>query len=339
MKNVLIIGGGQMGKIIAKDLSNDYYVQVADRNPNVADIVFDVAQANKVEIKELFDKFDLIIGALPSKLGFKPLLHAVENGSDYVDLSFMENDPSGLFDVARKNKSIVFHDCGLSPGLSNLIAGKLNATYNPTYITIMVGGISQDPNTPYGHINTWCVEDLQEEYTRPARFILNGKERLVSPLNSRFWSKHRFDNIDELEGFMSDGLRSLLKLKGPDVLSEITLRHKGHLTSVRKLIGNNTFVKMIKEKCPTKKDMVVMRIECDDATITMIDKQQDDITAMARTTAYSCSAFAQLILEKQWTKSAVWAPESIGAINKQCYNSIIKKLSRHDIVFDCKENK
>lgn len=341
-KKVLVLGGGKMGQVIARDLSRTYQVKIADINEAVCDISLDISSANKIEIKDLFNNFDLIIGALPSQLGHRPLKHAAENGNNYVDLSFSAQSPDYLDSIARKSGSIILHDCGLSPGLSNLIAGNLNRIYKPSFITIMVGGISQNPDAMYGHVNTWCPKDLREEYTRPARFILDGKEKYLNPLDSRFWSKHKFDEIGELEGFISDGLRSLLKLKGPDTISEITLRRKGHLKQVRKLIGENKFVKEIEEKCSKGKDTVILQVECDNATVTMVDKQKDKISSMARTTAYSCSAFAKLILKDKWKNTGVYAPEDISTVwpvaYHDCYHFIVQELLKHNIVIKEKIN-
>jgi lysine 6-dehydrogenase len=335
-KKVLILGGGKMGQIIASELSRAYQTKVADINQDICDIRFDISSTDKTEIKKLFNKFDLVVGALPSHLGYKPLCCAAENGSAYVDLSFTADDPAQLHNTAIKNGSMILHDCGLSPGLSNLVAGRLNRIYKPSYITIMVGGISQDPGAPYGHVNTWCPEDLREEYTRPARFILDGKERYINPLDSRFWSKHSFDNIGELEGFISDGLRSLLKLKGPNTVSEITLRRKGHLKKVRKLIGEDKFIKEIKQRCNSGKDAVILQVDCDGATVTMLDIQKDHISSMARTTAYSCAAFAKLILKEKWKHCGVFAPEDISQLSSVSYcdhyQFIINELFKHGIV-------
>ena len=268
----------------------------------------------------------------------QPLKYAAENGSSYVDLSFTASDPSYLSNIAHKNGSVIFHDCGLSPGLSNLIAGRLNHIYRPSYITIMVGGISQNPNAPYGHVNTWCPKDLREEYTRPARFILGGKQKHLNPLDSRFWSKHNFNGIGELEGFISDGLRSLLTLEGPTTISEITLRRKGHLKQARRLIGENKFVEEIEQKCSIGKDAVVLQVECDNAIVTMIDTQENKISSMARTTAYSCAAFAKLILSGTWKRAGVFAPEDIAQAQPVAYRDhykfIIKELLKHNIVLN-----
>lgn len=335
-KKVLVLGGGQMGSVIAQDLSECYETKIADINPDLCDIQFDISSANKIQIKDLFNNFDLIIGALPSHLGYTPLKYAVENGNNYVDLSFSKRNPKNLDQIAKNNKSIVFHDCGLSPGLSNLIAGRFNLLFEPKEITIMVGGISKESDAPYGHVNTWCVNDLLEEYIRPARFIESRYILVTDPLDEEKWIESEFKDIGKLEGFLSDGLRTLLDMKGPETIKEYTLRRPGHLASIKKLINDNIFIEEIEEKCCHGDDIVILHVDCEYRSATMRDEAKNGLSSMARTTAFSCVIFAKLILEDIWRIPGVYAPEDIGSSKMyfKCFNYIVSELEKKDIIVE-----
>ena len=59
-KKVLVLGGGQMGSVIAQYLSGHYETKIADINPDLCDIQFDISSANKIEIKETIETNNLI---------------------------------------------------------------------------------------------------------------------------------------------------------------------------------------------------------------------------------------------------------------------------------------
>lgn len=322
-----------MGKVIAQDLSKNYETKIADINKDVCDIPIDILNQPLSELKAVFKPFDLIVGALPSKLGFKPARIAAELGINYIDLSFSKESPSQLHEEAKKTESIIFYDCGLSPGLSNLIAGRFNQISQPTEVCIMVGGISQDKEAPYGHVNTWCPEDLKEEYIRPARFIENWQIQQRDPLSEKDWIWIDFEPIGRLQGFLSDGLRSLLDLKGPQTIKEYTIRRPNHLSEVKKLIESNQFVQEIKEKCNKGKDVVLLQVECDQMCAKLHHEAQEGLSAMARTTAYSCALFARLQLEEIWDKPGSYSPEQIGQ-SKIHFDYIVSKLKEKNICIE-----
>ena len=65
----------------------------------------------------------------------------------------------------------------MKPGLTTLWVGRLLHLNNNKLdrVEMAVGGVSASPFNPYGYAVTWSLDDLQEEYIRPARFICGGK--------------------------------------------------------------------------------------------------------------------------------------------------------------------
>src|SRR5204863_4935990 len=97
-------------------------------------------------------------GELPARLGFAAAQAAVKAKRHYVDLSYYIEDAAQLHGAALAAGVAIVPDCGLAPGLSNLIAGRALATRKPKEIDIQVGGFAADPKTPSASVITWPPE-------------------------------------------------------------------------------------------------------------------------------------------------------------------------------------
>ena len=155
-----------------------------------------------------------------------------------------------------------------------------------------------------------------EEYTRPARFVLNGK--IITKPAMTDIEEITFDNVGVLEAFNSDGLRSLLDMPIPNMV-EKTLRYPGHIQKIIDLKDNgffapekinNTVKFLINDWTPEEGDydQTIMRLEFagikdgkkTTETFDLIDyfDKQKNISSMARTTGYTCAAVANIILSE-----------------------------------------
>ena len=130
MKNkVLVLGGGRIGAAIAKNLSTDHQVTLADLNIKHLSHLNNhchLIQANACDdnnLAELVQPFDLVVGALPSLIGFDRLQALIELAKPVVDISFFAEDALALNDLAQTNGVRALVDFGLAPGISNLYAG------------------------------------------------------------------------------------------------------------------------------------------------------------------------------------------------------------------------
>ena len=91
-----------------------------------------------------------------------------------------------------------------------------------------VGGLPKNPILPYNYKAPFSPIDVVEEYTRPARIMKNSKV-IIKPALTDIEQKY-YSNTGMLEGFNTDGLRSILiTMKHIPNMVEKTLRFPGTL--------------------------------------------------------------------------------------------------------------
>lgn len=134
---ILVLGGGAQGSVIASDLAETLTharVTVADIRrpplpalPNLEWIEAD--GSDSAALAPLMNGYDLVVGALPSWLGFGAMRAAIEARRPIVDVSFSAESPLALDADARRAGVAVVPDCGLAPGLSHLLVGRAIAEH------------------------------------------------------------------------------------------------------------------------------------------------------------------------------------------------------------------
>jgi len=307
---ILVLGGGQQGRVIAADLARSLpsvEIHVADvRAPslpallNLRWIEADLADASATA--RLLAQHDFGVGALPSHLGYGAMRAAIEARRTLVDVSFCEQNALALDAEAKAAGIAILPDCGLAPGLSHLAVGRVAAAGTPDDVTIMVGGVAEDATRPYGYVVTWSLDDLLQEYLRPARVVMEGRPTTVPVFSGM--ERVTVDGVGEMEAFFSDGLRTLIEtLPGVQTMGEKTLRWPGHATAVRPLVAAGRMVEEFRARCvsdpPLDLVALVVRVRrgARERTMTLVDRYdpRTGLTAMARTTALTTSAVAQLV--------------------------------------------
>ncbi len=350
------------GRVVVRDLSHSgesLSVIDIDKNnlallniPGIQKIQFDIIDQKK--LISLMSKFDLIIGALPAKFGFYAWQCAVEAGVDIVDMSYASDDPFLLDRQAKIAGIRIVPDAGYAPGLSNILVGEATRQYkNISYLKIMVGGIPQKPSPPFNYRITWSPEDLVEEYTRPARIYKNCRIVTVPALTGieEFYIK----GIGRLESFYTDGLRTLLKTMSKiKNMEEKTIRYCGHAAVFKNLIAcgffSNAPIRLNNTEIPCREftlrylehelskgsehDLTILIIQLKGQgqikTYQIIDfyDRKNQITSMARMTAYTCAVIARCI--KNYPEYGVIPPEYLGMIPGLC-NYIKSELKNRGI--------
>jgi saccharopine dehydrogenase-like NADP-dependent oxidoreductase len=253
MTKAIVLGGGMVGSVIARDLAREpgWQVTVADVRAPVlerlkASFGLGTAQADLADpaaVRRLAGEFDVVVGALSSTLGLQTLRAVIEAGKPYCDISFMAEDATSLSSLAEKAGVTAVVDCGVAPGLSNLMVGWGASQLDPCQrVDIYVGGLPVVRRWPYHYQAGFAPADVIEEYTRPARLVEHGKivtkEALTEP------ELLDFDGVGTLEAFNTDGLRSLLAtLPGVPEMREKTLRYPGHIELMRVLRHTGLFSK------------------------------------------------------------------------------------------------
>ena len=350
-KNIIVLGAGLVGSTIAKDLSKNHQVTSVDVDKNALDksaafpeikcIQEDLSQAKN--IKSLVSGYDLVIGAVPGFMGYQTMKAVIEAGKNMVDISFMPEDFMLLNGLAQKNKVCVVADCGVAPGMGNIILGHHNQQITVNSYECLVGGLPVIREWPYEYKAVFSPIDVIEEYTRPARYIQNyelvEKEALSDP------ELIHFEGIGTLESWNSDGLRSLMQtMKNVPNMIEKTLRYPGCIEYLRVLRESGFFsynpvevngvkvrpidvtAKLLFPKWqlkPGEEDFTIMRIVIKGVengtektfTYHLLDKydRETQTISMARTTGYTCTSVANLVLDGTFNTPGVNAPEAVGA--------------------------
>lgn len=334
MTRILVLGGGHQGQTVAADLRAalpSARIEVADVRAGAGTIQADLS--DRATLVRLMAGCDLAVGALPSRFGFGAMAAAIEAGRNLVDLSFCPEDALSLDAEARRAGVTIIPDCGLAPGLSNLLVGRALAAGPLDRVRIRVGGFAQDPARPYGYVVTWSVDDLLEEYTRPARIVADGEIVEVPALSGL--EIVDVPGVGRLESFFTDGLRTLMTLGVRD-MDEMTLRWPGHVDAIRPLLSAGTFVETIRRECSADpaRDLVVLLIETTRGgrreEALLVDRFDGRHTAMARTTAFTCSIVAQWVATNGAPESGVRPLEALAADDGLCRH-VLESLARRGV--------
>ena len=366
MKKIIILGAGMIGSTIAVDLSGDYQVTVVDKdsgkfnllkNKKIDTLTGDLSSDS--EIKKIIKDYDLVIGALPGFMGFKALQSIIEAGKNVVDISFFPEDPLLLDDLAKEKGVTAIVDCGVSPGLGNIILGYHYKRMKVKNYKCMVGGLPYKRDWPFEYKAFFSPIDVIEEYTRIARIVVDGKIVEKPALSDPEMISYK--EVGDLEAFNTDGLRSLLKtMKIPNMI-EKTMRYPGHIDLMKilrevgffsdkeiEVRGKNikpidvTVKLMFPFWSPEKgeKDFTILDV-CIDGNeggknsshhYYVFDSYDsvNENSSMARTTGFTCSAVARLILDGEYSAKGICPPEYLGA-DDVCYNNVLSYLKSRNI--------
>ena len=222
-----------------------------------------------------------------------------------------------------------------------------------------VGGLPQNPKPPWLYKSVFSPIDVVEEYTRPARIVENGKIA-IKPAMTEI-GPIEFEKVGTLDAFNSDGLRTLLDLPIPNMV-EKTMRFPGHIQKIIELRDSGAFAKnriettakmLIDSWKPEAEDFdqTVMRLEFSGIkngqpiteTYDLLDyfDREHGISSMARTTGYTCTAMANLLLQfshkdaKNTMKKGVVLMESLGQ-NQKNVDFVLSHLCERNIQLSCK---
>lgn len=378
MKKIIVFGCGRVGTTIAIDLSKDYDVTAIDK----VDTNFEklnkfyvitklVNDLNDEDINELVEDFDLVIVAVPGYMGYVLLKRIIKTGKNVVDISFFSENSLTLDESAKNSNSIVAVDCGVAPGMSNMILGYQNKNIFTSIHSYecLVGGLPKERIKPFDYKAPFSPIDVIEEYTRPARYFKNNELVFETPLENV--ETITFPGVGTLESFVSDGLRTLIDTHGhiPNMV-EKTLRYPGHIQTMKifkdtglfskdMIYVNGHYVKPIDVTSKLLFPKWKLEEDDDDITVMMVETignkynkfsnqydtyrelytlydendKEKKVSSMSRTTGYVCSAVARLILEGKYTNVGISTPEDIGS-NKECFEYIISYLKERNVTYN-----
>ncbi|MCP4545279.1 MAG: saccharopine dehydrogenase [bacterium] len=370
---VIVLGAGLVGGPMAADLARDeeFKVTVADiseealaslsaAQPWLTTVRADLSDTAKV--RELVAGHDLVLNAVPGFMGYQTLKAIIEAGRNVVDIAFFPENCLELDALAKEKGVTAIVDCGVAPGMSNVLIGHVDNLLDRTESALIyVGGLPEVREWPFEYRAVFSPIDVIEEYTRPARYVENGKlvvrEALSEPelLN--------FPGIGTLEAFNSDGLRTLAETIDAPNLKEKTLRYQGHIEKMAVLRELGLFseepveVKGVQvrpidltaklmfpqwEMKPGEVDITVMQVIIEGErggkrvryTYDLLDRYDPatNVHSMARTTGYTATVALRMLAAGLYAEKGVSPPEFVGR-HEACVDFLLKGLEERGIIY------
>ena len=368
MKKIVVLGAGMVGRVMALDLAGEFEVTAVDVSLDNLDRLgggpvrtLRADLSSPAAVRETVRACDLVVGAVPGSMGYATVQAVIEAGRDVVDISFFPEDALRLDESARRAGVTAVVDCGVAPGMSNMILGYHDARMAVDRFECYVGGLPFRREFPFEYKAPFSPADVIEEYTRPARYVENGHV-VVKPALSDVENMD-FPEIGTLEAFNSDGLRSLLStMKVPNMI-EKTLRYPGHAGHVRALRDSGFFgteeievrgrrvrpldvtsAVLFKHWHLHEEDdeFTVMRIVVAGAengkpksyVYDLFDRRDraTGFSSMARTTGFPATAAARLVLSGGFGRKGICPPELIGA-EEAAFRAVMDGLAARGVVY------
>ncbi len=345
MANIVILGAGLVGGVMAKDLAKQHNVTSVDLSQKKLDKLSSIkticADISDTEtLHKIIADTDLVVGAVPGFMGYKMMKDIIEAKKNIVDISFYPEDPFDLDELAKQKGVVAIMDCGVAPGMGNIILGYHNLNMKVVDYECLVGGLPEKREWPYEYQAVFSPIDVIEEYVRPARFVKDSQIITKEALSDT--EIIDFEGIGPLESWNSDGLRSLIDTMPhiPNMI-EKTLRYPGCVEYLKVLRESGFFSydeikvkgqkirpidvtsKLLFPKWEMKegdKDFTIMRIiikgkENGNDTIyryDLLDRFQNNTISMARTTGFTCTAVVNLVLNGDYNRKGISPPEYLG---------------------------
>jgi saccharopine dehydrogenase-like NADP-dependent oxidoreductase len=397
MPRAIVLGAGLVGSVMACDLAADdaFEVAIADVRPEAlaaaarriesaaatgpgtasrgaygrgrAIRTIEADLADPAALRRTIEPFDIVLGALPSRIGLQSLRAVIEAGRNYCDICFMPEDALDLDAFARSHGVTAIVDCGVAPGMSNMIAGHAAACLQPCEsIEILVGGLPRERRWPFQYKAGFSPHDVIEEYTRPSRIVEHGRVVVREALSEP--ELVDLPGVGTVEAFNTDGLRSLARTLRVPFMKEKTLRYPGHIELMRVFRATGLFSREPVEipdarggrasirpidvisalmfpmwtYQPGEEDLTVMRISATGVDRGERVRLQWDLldvfdsaagaTSMSRTTAFPCTILARFLARGELSRPGVVPPELLGA-QPGLLDRVLRELASRGVRF------
>ncbi len=374
MAKIIIFGAGQIGTAIALDLIESYSITCVDvnhnalkkitqLNSNIETTPFDLQQEK--DYSYLTKGYDLVINAVSGYIGFETLKRILIAKKNVVDASFFPENCFDLHHLAKKNEVYAVVDCGVAPGMDNIILGYLDTKMEISKFECLVGGLPSKRIWPFNFKSLFSPVDVIQDYNNIARYIENG-DVVEKPALSDC-ELMDIKRVGTLEAFNTDGLRTLIQtMQHIPSMKEKTLRYPGHCEYIQVLRDSGFFsnkplelkgvefsplevtARILQENWAlsnNEEEFTVVRttIEGDENgknkryIYRMLDKTEKGFThsSMARTNGYTATAVATFLMQNR-LESGICAPETFGAIDG-AYKFVINYLEKRGVHYRIEE--
>ncbi|MDH5589105.1 MAG: saccharopine dehydrogenase NADP-binding domain-containing protein [Gemmatimonadota bacterium] len=341
---ILVLGGGAQGSACAYDLVQRDDVEkvilgdvsVDDPKPFLAPYVGGKLELRAVDatdpagVKAVMEEVDAVACALPYYFNLEMTRLAIEAGAHFCDLggnTEIVDQQIELAEAARAEGVSVVPDCGLAPGMVNILAqGGIDALDRTDSVKIFVGGLPQDPKPPLNYQIVYSMEGVLDYYTTPV-LVLEGGEVAEKEALTGLETVEFPEPVGALEAFYTAGGISRMPYRYKGTIPSMaykTLRYPGHahlMKGMRDLglmdlepvevdgatmVPRDFFIRTVSPKLrnPEGNDLVAMRVEVSGTKegsphtvrYDLIDRYDPEhgVTAMERTTGYSLAATAYM---------------------------------------------
>jgi lysine 6-dehydrogenase len=373
--NIAVLGIGMVGSAMARDLATQHTVTAIDISekalrelqslePRITIRAADLM--NLASYQDLLQFQDMVVLAVPGFMGFNSLRKVIDAGKNVVDISFFPEDSAELDAFAKAKGVTAVVDCGVAPGMGNILLGHHDARMEVNRFECLVGGLPVIRQYPFQYKAPFSPIDVIEEYTRPARLKEMGNVIVKPALTER--EMIEFPGVGTLEAFNTDGLRSLLYTMEhiPD-MKEKTLRYPGHVDLILALqqggffselpvLINGQEVRPLDATAqvlfrqwklqPEEEEFTLMRItvmgkrnnKYYNVEYTLLDRydRKTHIHSMARTTGYTATGMLNYLLDGHFNRKGVFPPEIVGK-EEGCLEYMLRYLRDREVVYHKKE--
>jgi len=356
---MLVLGAGLQGSACAYDLlQNDEVTEVRLADIDVGHVAkflapysgkrliptpLDVRDTDAV--RALMRQSDAVMSAIPYYFNLDLATLAAECGVHFCDLGGNTDivfEQKKLDAQAREKGITIVPDCGLAPGMVNILAQKgIDQLDIVDEVKIFVGGLPQNPEPPLNYQIVYSLEGVLDYYTTLSWVVRNGKREHVKALSERE-AVHFDAPVGELEAFHTAGGLSTMAFRYEGKIPTMeykTLRYPGHaqiMEAIRELglldlepidvkgvqvAPRDVAVAAMGPRLtkPKSKDLVALRVivkgkkDGKDKTITfeLVDRYDEKrgISAMMRTTGYSLSITGQMQAQGKVVPPGVHTPD------------------------------
>jgi lysine 6-dehydrogenase len=356
---MLVLGAGLQGSACAYDLlQNDEVTEVRLADLNTRHIApflgpysgerliptpLDVRDSEAV--RALMRESDAVMSAIPYYFNLDLARHAAETGVHFCDLGGNTDivfEQKKLDSIAKKNGVTIVPDCGLAPGMVNILAQHgIDQLDTVSEVKIFVGGLPQNPEPPLNYQIVYSLEGVLDYYTTLSWVVRDGKRHQVTALSEI--EPVRFDApVGELEAFHTAGGLSTMAFRYEGKIPTMeykTLRYPGHakiMEAIRDLgllelepvdvkgvrvAPRDVAVAAMGPRLtkPKGKDLVALRVTVKgmksgaEKTVSyeLVDRYDEEkgISAMMRTTGFSLSITGQMQARGEVTPPGVHTPD------------------------------
>jgi len=355
---MLVLGAGLQGSACAYDLLQNpdvSQVRLADlrfdhlpeflkplSGPRLIPTTLDVR--DREAVLAVMRESDAVMSAIPYYLNLQLTEWAVEAGVHFCDLGgnteivFQQKE---LADRAKAKGVTVIPDCGVAPGMVNILAEHgIRQLDSVESVRIYVGGLPQKPEPPLNYQVVYSLEGVLDYYTTRSWVLRNGRRSQVTALSEREPVEFPAP-VGTLEAFHTAGGLSTMAFRYEGKIPEMeykTLRYPGHaeiMETIRdlglldldpvdldgiKVSPRDVFVAAVGPKLAKKgKDLLALRVTVRgtkggkpaERRFDLVDRYDEahGISAMMRTTGYSLSITGQMQVRREVGPPGVWTPD------------------------------